>query len=141
MKCPLCGYEFDAELLSCHNSCAFNKRCAIICCPNCGYQVADSSKSRLVRAFQRMWKHAAEKQTSPGGDAHALSRLQPGQSACVVSIESTCESRLERLSVFGLTPGAKVTLQQRHPTFVLRVGYTELSLERQIADEIMVQPL
>jgi DtxR family Mn-dependent transcriptional regulator len=85
--------------------------------------------------------HAGEKQTLPGDNAHALSGLQPGQSGRVVSIESTSEARLERLSVFGLTPGAQVTLQQRHPTFVLRVGYTELSLERQVADEIIVQPL
>jgi len=53
MQCQLCGYEFDERQLSCHAACAFNERCAIICCPNCGYQVVDESKSGLAAALRR----------------------------------------------------------------------------------------
>jgi DtxR family Mn-dependent transcriptional regulator/ferrous iron transport protein A len=42
------------------------------------------------------------------------------------------------LSVFGVIPGAKITLQQRKPAYVLRVGFTELSIEYEIADSILV---
>jgi len=138
VRCPLCSYEFDETQMSCHASCAFNEHCAIICCPNCGYQMVDTSKSRLARALQQ-----ALACTKQGGREQAavrpLSALRPGQSGTVWSIESTNPSRLERLNVLGLVCGARVTLEQKRPAFVLRVGFTELSLERQIADEILIE--
>jgi len=54
MRCQLCGFEFDESGLACHASCALNEHCAIICCPNCGYQVIDESKSSLALALRRM---------------------------------------------------------------------------------------
>jgi len=68
-----------------------------------------------------------------------LSDLRPGQSGTVVSIESRSAARLDRLSTFGVTPGFEVTLEQRQPAYVLRVGFTELSIEREVADEIIVE--
>ena len=58
MQCPLCGFEFDDTQMVCHTSCAFSQHCAIICCPNCGYQIADVSKSvlalKLRQAMERL---------------------------------------------------------------------------------------
>lgn len=68
-----------------------------------------------------------------------LSELRPGQSGVVVSIESRSAARLDRLSLLGVTPGARVTLEQQRPAFVLRVGFTELSIERDVADEIVIE--
>ena len=59
MKCALCGYEFDEITLACHSQCPLAKGCAIICCPNCGYQVVDERKSgavALVRKVQGILK-------------------------------------------------------------------------------------
>lgn len=137
-QCPLCGYEFDETALSCHSSCAFNESCGIICCPNCGYQVADERKSRLATTLRRM----LTRQPQPTADTPSvrpLSALYPGQSGKVVSIDSTNHGRVERLHVLGLVEDARVILQQRRPTMVLRVGFTELSIEREIADEILVE--
>jgi Fe2+ transport system protein FeoA len=138
MRCPLCGYEFEPEAMSCHSSCAFNDACAIICCPNCGYQMPDERRSRLAGALRRM---LARKQNQPGSDekVRPLSMMQPGQSGKVVTIQSAHDGRIERLHILGLTDGAAITLEQKRPTFVLRAGFTELSLEREIADEILVE--
>ncbi len=68
-----------------------------------------------------------------------LSDLRPGQSGTVVSIESHSAARLDRLSLMGVTPGFAVTLEQRQPAYVVRVGFTELSIEREVADEIVVE--
>lgn len=57
----------------------------------------------------------------------------------VTAIESQNPSRLERLSIFGITPGSEITLIQRYPAYVLRVGFTELTFEREVADEIVVE--
>lgn len=140
MQCALCGYTFDETQMACHAACAFNKHCAIICCPNCGYQVADESRSKLAGLVRRLIARASGPRPAPDAPmTRPLSALRAGQSGTVVAIETDNPSRLERLNVFGLTPGAAVTLEQRQPAFVLRVGYTELSIERDLADEIVVQ--
>jgi Fe2+ transport system protein FeoA len=134
MRCQLCGFEFDERQLTCHASCAFNKYCTIICCPNCGHQTVDESKSVLAQAFRRI----SSQQNSQPSQARHLSDLRPGQSATVESIEECSPSRMEKLSVFGVAPGCQVTLVQRHPAFVVRVGFTELSFEREIAEQIRI---
>jgi Fe2+ transport system protein FeoA len=138
MRCPLCSYEFDETQMSCHASCAFNEQCAIICCPNCGYQVVDTSQSKLAQALQRMLaRKSNDDRVQPA--IRPLSTLRAGQTATITSLETSSPSRLERLNVLGLVSGARVTLEQKRPTFVLRVGFTELSLERELAEEILVE--
>ena len=66
MKCSLCGYEFDKEALTCHSQCPLAEGCHIICCPNCGYQVVDETKSgtiqllRKLKGTVRRWQSATE---------------------------------------------------------------------------------
>lgn len=55
MTCGLCGYEFDEEALACHGGCPLASRCAIICCPHCGYQQPDPARSRLAGYITRRW--------------------------------------------------------------------------------------
>jgi ferrous iron transport protein A len=139
MRCQLCGYEFDETALACHASCALGKNCAIICCPNCGHQTVDESRSKLAQVFRRVLARAPHQVDDHKAGVCRLSDLKPGQSATVVAVESHSPARLERLSVFGIMPGCQLTLEQQHPTFVLRVGFTELSLEREVADEILIE--
>ncbi len=137
MICPLCGYEFEASALSCHTSCAFNDSCGIICCPNCGYQIPDERKSRMANALRRFIasKRGEDKTLEP---IRPVSDMQPGQSGKVVAINSVNHTRIERLHVLGLITNAIITLEQKRPTYVLRVGFTELSIDREIASNIMV---
>lgn len=58
IKCQLCGYEYETENLACHRGCPLASRCAVICCPSCGYQVVDESRSQtagLIRKTQSVW--------------------------------------------------------------------------------------
>ena len=73
-----------------------------------------------------------------------LSELQPGQSAEIAFLTPSFHRRLDRLSSFGILPGSRLSLHQKTPTFVVRVGETELALEAEVAREIFVrgiQPL
>jgi len=141
IRCQLCGYEFDETQASACSSCALNPHCAVICCPNCGYQSVDESKSKLTQglrqALLRAW--GRRRTGSPAGVVCRLSELPAGQSATVVAIESNSPARQERLNVFGVMPGCQLVLEQSQPTFVVRIGFTELSLEREIADEILIE--
>jgi Fe2+ transport system protein FeoA len=68
-----------------------------------------------------------------------LHQLQPGQSARVVELRSTDPARLDRLSAFGLAPGSWVQMEQRRPALIFRVGETEISVDQDVASEIIVQ--
>ena len=64
MKCQLCGYEFDKTNLACHASCPLAKGCAIICCPNCGYQVVDEERSGMVNTVRKLKERLIQWQRS-----------------------------------------------------------------------------
>jgi len=74
-------------------------------------------------------------------DAVALDRLASGEKAELLELSCMSGSRRNTLTVFGLTPGTVITLLQRSPSFVIRVGETELGLDREIAQGIYVKRL
>ncbi|MEW5987673.1 MAG: FeoA family protein [Chloroflexota bacterium] len=67
-----------------------------------------------------------------------LSDLRPGQAADVVEITGQDAGRLMKLAALGLAPGSHIRLQQRSPAYVLWVGETQLSLDEEVAQEILV---
>ena len=68
-----------------------------------------------------------------------LHHLQPGQSAQVVELRSTDPARLDRLSAFGVSPGSWVRVEQKRPALIFRVGETEISVDQDVASEIIVR--
>lgn len=76
-----------------------------------------------------------------GGETRALTTLRPGETARIVSISTREPERMVRLSALGVVPGARVTLEQRHPATVLRIGETTVALDPDIASEIRVERL
>lgn len=139
MRCPLCGLEFEETAMACHSSCMFNESCGIICCPNCGYQMPDARKSRLAEGLRLALARRSRRNGYYRESVRPLSMMQPGQSGTIVAIQSENESRVERLHIMGVMPDAQVTLTQKRPAYVLRVGFTELSVELEIADDILVE--
>ena len=68
-----------------------------------------------------------------------LHELEEGEHSELVCLNCPQASRRNALAVYGLTPGSRLILQQKRPTFVVRVGETELALEESIAREIFVK--
>lgn len=68
-----------------------------------------------------------------------LSRLGVGKSARVAFLTPSFHKRFDRLAAFGINPGVMLSLHQRKPAFVVRLGETELALDPEIADEIFVR--
>lgn len=54
MKCALCGHEFTQEEALCNPACPMASGCPVICCPQCGYQTTDESRSTLVRLARKV---------------------------------------------------------------------------------------
>jgi DtxR family Mn-dependent transcriptional regulator len=99
--------------------------------------MADEQKSRLANTLRRLLARRREAQAVQAA-VRPLTELEPGQTGKVTAIESQNHARVERLNVLGLIPAAQITLEQKRPTYVVRVGFTELSVEREIAQQILV---
>ena len=147
MHCQLCGYEFEVTSLACHSNCPLGSHCNLICCPHCGYQAVDESKSRLAGWIGRILPARAQPENAKERARRVmeeklvpLSHIPDGGAVEVCSLDEMPARRLARLSVFGLLPGSRVTLVQRHPAPVIRIGETELALSAEILDQIWVRP-
>jgi Fe2+ transport system protein FeoA len=135
MRCPLCGHPLDPSALACSH-CPLRGACAVLCCPNCGYQIVDESRSATVRLFRRIRRPQPE----PSPACLPLGHTPVGLEVEVVDMSRLSAERLERLSTYGLVPGKPLRLLQRHPSPIVEVGETELALERDILDQIQVRP-
>ena len=138
MRCPLCGYEFAAEQLTCHDTCPLNGSCLVVCCPHCGYALANPERSRITHWLARLFHREAADPApaTPAGSVPLLS-LRPGEGGAVTTIVGDAE-RCAELSQYGLTPGTPVQLRQRRPVPIVAVGETELALDLPVAAAIYV---
>ena len=84
---------------------------------------------RLFRAGRR-----------PEAGPRSVAALRTGASGTVVRIASTAPERVVKLSSLGVMPGAWVTLVQRHPAVVLQIAETTIAIDREVADDIIVEP-
>jgi len=67
-----------------------------------------------------------------------LDRLAVGDQARVTAIPSRDARLLRKLAALGLLPGVKLTLLQRVPTYVVRLGFIEIALGRELAAVVEV---
>lgn len=134
VTCPLCGLLFEASDTLCGHGCPLRATCGLVRCPGCEYEFPRSL--RPLSWWQRLRGRAPRPDPCQG--LLAVSDLQRGESAVVAALPASAE-RCNALAVFGLVPDAAVTLVQRRPACVLRVGETELALDRDIACQILVR--
>jgi len=139
VHCPMCGMEFARVDTACAHGCPLGGACTHVRCPHCDYEFPD--RSPTVSWFGR-WLRRLKKQPRPAnGSTLTLDRLTAGERGEVVKVKSPDPRRRNTLTVFGLVPGTEVHLIQRRPTYVIRIGETELGLDQEIAAEIQVKLL
>ncbi|NOZ76379.1 MAG: metal-dependent transcriptional regulator [Euryarchaeota archaeon] len=68
-----------------------------------------------------------------------LRDLEPGERGRIVFMTPKEHEVLDRLSTMGLIPGSVITLHQKRPSYVIRVGETDLALDEKIARDIFVK--
>lgn len=136
LTCALCGFSFEKEDTLCAHGCPLGAACRLVRCPGCGYEFPEAPEkvSWLARITGRTREAAAG---IPEG-TRTLRDLARGERARVVCLGARSRNRQGSLAVFGLVPGAEVTLLQQRPACVVRVDETELALDPDIAGEILV---
>lgn len=68
-----------------------------------------------------------------------ITELNIEEDATISYILTKNNPQLDRLISFGIVPGVSVTLTQKEPSFVLRVGETQIALEEKVAKNIFVR--
>jgi Fe2+ transport system protein FeoA len=148
MKCGLCGHKFTQDEVRCHPACPLVGNCPVVCCPRCGYQTPDESRSTLLRLGRRAralarrgWRHRrGAPLMDEQGKALPLSELRAGRVGRVAYIGTDDSRRLEQLSSLGIVPGVVIRLLQNQLAAVVRVGETEVAIDFDIARQIYVRP-
>jgi Fe2+ transport system protein FeoA len=139
VHCPMCGLEFEKTDTICERGCLLNTGCSSVRCPGCDYEFPE--KARTVSWLRRIFSRRRSVRSRPPEEEGtvSLTGLQAGERAELLDLTCMSSSRRNTLTVFGLTPGTEITLLQRSPSFVIRVGETELGLDREIAEGIYVR--
>lgn len=72
-------------------------------------------------------------------DALGLVELEENETARVSCLMDPGAPAAVRLASAGVLPGTELTLVQRWPAYVLRIGYAELAIDRETAGLIRVR--
>jgi len=67
-----------------------------------------------------------------------LTLLGEGVRARVVRLDEPGSEATAHLVALGVLPGVELTLIQRYPAFVMRIGHTEFAVDDQLARRIHV---
>jgi len=143
LQCSLCGLEFEKTDTVCAHGCPMGLSCNHVRCPNCNFEFPAPSQTgrwfgKIFRRRHRRGRHGHGRQN---GETVTLDRLQSGESCTLQRLGCGSNGRKNTLTVFGMIPGSEMTLLQRHPSYVVRIGETELGLDEEIAREIYVKPI
>jgi len=110
--------------------------CKLTRCPSCEYEFPD--EPRPISWFRRLLSREPASFLDACEQLISVPELENGENAEVVALPGDGQ-RHNRLAVFGLVPGAEITLVQCQPACVLRIGETELALDAEIARGILVK--
>lgn len=128
--CPLCGAPPSEQASAC-STCPVVWRCELVCCAKCGYKYPPPSK--VLAWFRRLLGR-----DTPPPAAGTLDQMAVASTCVVEAIDGDGPLRL-KLAHLGVTEGAVVTVEQRRPGIVLRIGHTSLALEPGVARRVAVR--
>ena len=70
-----------------------------------------------------------------------LTDIELGKEGVIAFISPSFHKRFDRLTALGVITGNRIIVHQKEPSFVIRIGKTELAIDRTIANEIFVKAL
>ena len=69
-----------------------------------------------------------------------LTRLRIGQTGCIMAIRSARPAYVRKLQSLTVLPGCRIRVCRLEPVIVIQVGETELAMDHQAGQEILVRP-
>ena len=151
-KCTLCGCEFNEETAhSACQGCGFVKGCDLVKCPRCGFENAPEPKwlSKLFRVIPTRFKresmdprlkHSGMTQVSLDTFNIRLDELNLNEQARVSFVKMGDRIALQKIIAIGALPNTEIILLQKFPSFVFQIGYSQFSVDKELASCIYVRP-
>ena len=139
MKCSLCGSEFDEANPNTHaacQGCGFVKGCDLIKCPRCGFENTSEPK------WLKKWFGSSERQKvhrSLGKLDLRLDELDIHERAKVSFVEMADQNVVRKIIAMGALPDTEIVLLQKFPSFVFQIGFSQFSVDRELASSIYVR--
>jgi len=69
----------------------------------------------------------------------SLELLEPHEKGVVTSFRNLNETTVQKVVAMGIKQGSIVSLQQRYPTFIVKVGNISIALDKEIVRAIGVR--
>ena len=67
-----------------------------------------------------------------------LSELKPKQEGIIADLNTSDKNILKKLMSMGILPGLPLEVVQTFPSYVFKVGYTQVAVDKTIAEAILV---
>lgn len=138
LNCPMCAFGFEPQDTLCAHGCPMGAACELIRCPSCGYEFPETPRS--ISWLRRVLGKNRQRAPVVEEGMRTVRQLKSGEHGTVFALVGAKTSRHNQLAVFGVVPGAELTVIQQYPSCVVRVGETELALDSDIAREILIEP-
>ncbi|NYE58821.1 FeoA family protein [Carboxydothermus ferrireducens] len=71
--------------------------------------------------------------------AISLYSMRPGEKGIVAYFNTKDEAIIKKLMAMGVIPGLPIALEQRFPSFIIKVGRTRAAIDQDIAKTIYVR--
>jgi len=68
-----------------------------------------------------------------------ITELNVGEKCKVINLETSNETRLQKLLSMGILPGRHIEILQKVPSYILQVGQTQYAIDKEIADAIYIE--
>ncbi|ACK65847.1 FeoA family protein [Rippkaea orientalis PCC 8801] len=72
-------------------------------------------------------------------ESSALNVLKEKESGIITQFRKNDEALLRKLIAMGIMPGLSITLEQRFPSYVIKVGGMRMAIDRTLARAIYVR--
>jgi Fe2+ transport system protein FeoA len=140
--CPMCGSRFDPAQTSRCDTCPMHKGCALVCCPECGYNTVDPRRSQIVGVGSKLaglLRLPGRRRGRRANGPLTLADVEAGSKVRVEELDGLPVESRHQLQAYGLTPGRSVEVVQQLPVTVVRVEQLDLAFEAAIASSIHVR--
>lgn len=136
ITCSFCGYTFNEnEANKPCPGCPMNKNCGYVPCPNCNFM---NVKPLLFKWNWFKKKHSCTNKPTYDQKICKLIDLKPGQQGEIIKINIS-NIDFKKLTIFNIIPGEIVSLIQKKPCYIIKIGNTQVALDKKIADGIIVK--
>ena len=151
MKCQLCSLEFrEQDGLNGCKSCPFSKSCNMLKCPNCGYEIFKEPTfiKLLTKGIKKIMKLADklkavkinhDKISDKKHNSVCLTSVKTGTTGRISHLNTKDSTKLHKMMVIGLLPDITIKLTQKFPTYVIKIGFTQIAIDKELAKDIFLK--